>query len=208
MGNRNPKTIHLLQKWLDGDEESLAALVELELPRIRRHVHQRIGPVLRSKGETGDYVQDALIEFLRFGPRFVLQDEHRFRALLCRIVENTLRSRHGWFTARRRAIARERPLPPTTIVSLERGCASSKTPSRSAERHEREALVRLGMELLDPDDRDVIVMREWEDLSFNDIGKQLDIPANTARMRHTRAVRRLAKKVDGLRRRDVDAVLH
>ena len=57
------------------------------------------------KVESSDIVQDAALQFLKYGPRFILSDEEKFRALLVRIVENVLRDKHDWFSARRRAIA-------------------------------------------------------------------------------------------------------
>ena len=51
------------------------------------------------------------------------------------------------------------------------------------------------MEFLDPDDREVIVLRQWDELSFPDIAARLDITADAARMRHNRAVQRLGNKI-------------
>jgi RNA polymerase sigma-70 factor (ECF subfamily) len=158
-----------------------------------------MGPLLRKKGETGDYVHDAVVQFLKYGPRFIMSGDGQFRALLLQIVENALRSRHDWFTARRRDIARERPLPPDTVLSLDPQSAKEKTPSKSAERHEREAWVRLGLELVEPEEREILVLRQWDNLTFEEIGKRLGVSRNTAQRRHYGAVLRLARKVDDLR---------
>jgi DNA-directed RNA polymerase specialized sigma24 family protein len=77
------------------------------------------------------------------------------------------------------------------------------TPSKSAERLEGEAWVRLGMELLDPMDRDVIVLRRWNELSFPEIGEHLGLSPNTARMKYNRAVLKLGDEVMALRRGDL-----
>lgn len=103
-------TRNLLRQWNEGDEQSLNKLMERHLPWIRNHAHHRVGPHLRSKGETCDYVQDAMVEFLRYGPRIRITDENHFRALLIRIVENTLRGKRDWFVAQRRNISRQMPL--------------------------------------------------------------------------------------------------
>ena len=50
------------------------------------------------------------------------------------------------------------------------------------------------------DDRDLIVLREWSGESFAAIGARFGVPENTARMRFSRAVGRLATQVDLLRR--------
>lgn len=197
------QTSQFLQRWHDGDPKGLEDLLARHLPWIRARVSKRMGPVLRRKAETTDYVQDAMVEFLRYGPRILISDGDHFRALLVRIVENALRDKHDWFTRRRRAVSRERPLPADTVLSLDPPRARMKTPSAAAGHHEREAWVRLGMELLEPEDREVLVLRQWENLSFAEIGERLGISKDAARMRNNRAVSRLGEIVGSLRRRNL-----
>lgn len=163
-------------------------------------MHHRLGDKLRSKDETCDLVQDALVQFLRYGPSIVLSDRKRFRALLARIAENVLRDRYDWFNAQRRAIARERPLPSDTILNLDLPRSAIETPSKAAARNEQEGWVRLGIELLEPTDRELIVMRDWQKLGFGRIGEQLAITADAARMRYRSALCRLSAKVGALRK--------
>jgi RNA polymerase sigma-70 factor (ECF subfamily) len=193
-------TLQLLRRWHAGDEACLDALLRRHLPWIREQVKRRLGPVLRSKGETGDYVQDVVVEFLRHGARFTVADENHFRALLYRVVDFALSNKLDWFTARRRAIARERPLPSTTILALEPAGHSDRTPSKSVERRDREGWIRLGIEFLAPPDREVLVLRQWESLSMNEVAERLGIEAGAAQMRYVRALRRLAAKIGQLRR--------
>lgn len=196
-------TLTLLDQWDAGDEQALEELLQRHLPWIRNHVHHRLGPFLRGKAETCDYVQDAMVEFLRYGPRIRISDEKHFRALIVRIVENTLRGKKDWFTAQRRKAARQRPLPSDTILSLDPPKEDVERPSQAAVQHEREAWIRLGLELIDPDDAELIVLHQWEGRPFDEIAAHLEITADAARMRHVRAVNRLANKVSSLRRGDL-----
>ena len=181
--------------------------MERHLPWIQKQVRLRLGSKLRAKGETCDYVQDAVIQFLEYSPRFIVTGDEQFRALLYRVVENTLRKKHRWFAARRRAVSRERPLPATTILNLDRGRGSNKTPSQYAARHEQEAWIRLVMEFLKPEDQEVLVLRQWEGLSFQEIGEQLGLESNAARMGHARALHSLVKKAGELRRLELEKFL-
>jgi RNA polymerase sigma factor (sigma-70 family) len=156
------------------------------------------------KGDSGDYVQDAILQFLRFGPRIMIKSENHFRAFLLKIVENTLNDKYDWYTARRRNIAQERPLPSETVIMLDPPKGSGHTPSQSAERHEREAWVRLGMELMDPEDRELLILRRWDKLSFSKLGEKLGIREDAARMRYNRAVLKLGDVVLALRRGELD----
>ena len=118
MGNNVPETTLLLQRWNGGDEQALQALLQLHLPWIQTHVSQRLGGLVRAKEDTNDVVQDALVEFLRYGPRFKVSNEAHLRFLLGRIAENVLRDRHDFFTrfCRRQA----RPVEPRDRLSIRR----------------------------------------------------------------------------------------
>jgi RNA polymerase sigma-70 factor (ECF subfamily) len=207
MYSRETPTESLLRNWHQGDSKSLEALVERHLPWIQKQVRRRMGPVLRSKGDTGDYLHDAMVEFLRYGPRFLVRNEFHFRALVLKVVENSLRQKHRWFMAARRQIAQEKPFSATTTLTLDRACVIDKTPSQSAERHEREAWIRLAMEFLEPDDREILVLRQWQKLPFVEIARRKGISSHAATMRHHRAIRHLAAKAGELRRQGLSSIL-
>lgn len=201
------ETSLFLTQWHGGDREALNRLLEQHLPWIKDRVRQRMGPVLRNKGDTTDYVQDAMVQFLQYGPRFVISDGDHFRALLLRIVENAVRDKIDWFTARRRDIARERPLPTETVLHLDARRETEKTPSQYADENEQEAWVRLGMEFLDNEDKKILVLHQWDQLSFVKIGERFGISSNAARKRHNRAVKRLSDAVWALRSGKVERIL-
>jgi RNA polymerase sigma factor (sigma-70 family) len=207
MSPNKTETFHNLQLWNSGDSNGLNALLERHLPWIRAHVRKRLGPILRQKAETSDFVQDAMIQFLRYGPRVLISDEQHFRALLVKIIENTLRDKHDWYTACRRRVARERPLPSDTVLSLDPPDRQVKRPSQAAHLHENEAWIRLGLELLEPKDREVLVLRQWENESFVDIGKRLGLSPEAVWKRHHRALNQLSIKVGDLRRKGITVLL-
>ncbi|MFO1051106.1 MAG: sigma-70 family RNA polymerase sigma factor [Planctomycetota bacterium] len=191
-------TLELLRRHAAGDREALAELLHRELPWLREFVSKRLGAHLRAKDETMDQVQDAMVDFLRDAPRFVVGDGKQFRALLARVVENNLRDRDAWFRARRRAMAAEQPLPSESVLQI--ASDSVTTPTQAAADSEWKAWVRLAMELMDPADRRILVLREWDDRSFVEIGELEGLTANAVRMRWTRAVARLADRIEKLRR--------
>jgi len=177
--------------------------VGAHLSWVRVHVRKRLGPLLRRKAETNDIVQDAMVQFLRYGPSVLVSDSRHFRALIVKIVENSLRNKYDWFTARRRAISRENPLPPDTVLHLDPPHDSVDRPSQLAQRHEHEAWVRLGLELIDLEGSEIIILRQWDNLSYAAIGERLGISAEAARARYGRAVMRLAEEVGKLRRNGI-----
>jgi RNA polymerase sigma factor (sigma-70 family) len=200
-----PSIPELLQRWHGGDQTALAQLVEASLPWLRQHAERRLGAFLRERGDAGDYVQDALLDFLRDAPRFQVRDEHQFRGLLVRVLENTLRDKHDWFRAKRRFLGQVGPLPADSVLDLHSGAMQSSTPSRAVGREENRAWVRLALELLDPEDRKVILGRDYEQRSFVEIGAELGLTAAAVRMRWSRAVARLGQAMVRLRAGEVDA---
>jgi len=200
------KTPSLGDKQTDHKEE-INNIIKLHLPWIQNFVHKKLGAFRRSKADTGDIVQEATIQFLQYGPRVHLMDERQFRALLCKIVENVIRDKYDWFTACRRNLAKERPLPSDTILILDPTRSSQDTPSQIVQKHEEEAWLRLGLELLDPEKRQVIVLHHWEDMSFIKIGALLGISKDAARMRFVKALHLLNENVESIKKGGIEAVL-
>jgi RNA polymerase sigma-70 factor (ECF subfamily) len=189
----------LLQRWHAGDRQAIEALVGRDLEWIRGHVRARLGPLLRSRGETMDYVQDAVLDVLQYTPRFLTDDRRQFRALVARIVENHLRDAHDHHAAQRRTPARERPVPTDSVLDLGVAASTVTRPDAAAERNEQEAWVRLALELLEPADRQVLLLRQWQGLEFAVVGEHLGIAEDAARMRFQRALPKLAKQLEALR---------
>jgi RNA polymerase sigma factor (sigma-70 family) len=189
----------LLERWHRGDPDALSQLVTLHLPWLRAHAEQRLGAFLRQHGEIDDYLQDAMLDFLRDAPRFQVRDGAQLRGLLARVLENTLRDRNDWFRAKRRDLAKNAALPTESVLALDPALQRHTTPSQHADRSEVRDWVRLGLELLEPEDRKVILAREYENQSFVDIGDELGMTANAVRMRWVRAVAKLAEVMKELR---------
>lgn len=198
-------TPELLARWHAGDANALQALVQAHLPWLHAHVERRLGAFLRQRADSDDYLQDAVLDFLRDGPRFQVESAAQLRGLLARIAENTLRDRNDWFRRKRRDLRGEVALPSDSVVRLDTALQRSTTPSRVAARGEMRDWVRLGLELLEPEDRKILVAREYDDRSFVDIGAELGMTANAVRMRWVRAVARLAEVLRDLRAGVTDA---
>lgn len=62
--------------------------------------------------------------------------------------------------------------------------------------------IRQALERLDERDAVVVRLRHFEQMDFADIGRRLDIPANTAKSRYYRGLLRLREMLGSLRRED------
>lgn len=188
-----------LQRVHRGDDEALRQLVAEHLPWIEAHVRKKLTPVARAAGETQDFVQEAMLAVLRDGPRFTIDNPAAFRALLARIVENDIVDKVRWLQRGRRDHRRERTLPSDSVVLLDAPVRTVTEPPMRADRNEQQQWLRLALELLEPDDREVIRLRDWDGCSFPEIGRHLGIAEEAARKRYLRALPRLAQKLDLLR---------
>lgn len=206
MEKHSPTTPELLARFHDGDADALNTLLEQHLPYVRRRVSETLGDALRRKSDSGDIVQEAVREFLSYAPRFVIASENALRGILIRIAHNVIRDQHDYFTAKRRDMAREKPIPTSTVLDLS-GIRSSETPSAVAVREEARARVRLAIELLDPADRDLITMRDWDQLEYSEIASRLDLTVDAARMRYKRALLRLSQTGVALKAGRLDDLL-
>jgi RNA polymerase sigma factor (sigma-70 family) len=207
MTDRNSVTTESLDEWNLGNQKGLTALLEQHLPWIQEYVSRKLGPKLRTKLESWDIVQEAMVQFLKYGPRIKVSSASQFRALIGRIVENVLCDEHDRVTTLRRKISRERPLPSDTVLNLDLPRLEVTPPIKTAQRNENEAWIRLAIELVSTQDREVLTLRAWGSHSFSEIGSQIGVGENAARMRFNRALLRLAEKVARLRRGELERVL-
>lgn len=204
------RTGDLLRRWHQGDQDALGELVAADAAWISDHVQRRLGPLLRRRHDTGDIVQHTLVEVLKAGPRFVVDDRGQLRALLARMVENVLRYHARHDRQQKRDVRRELPAAlsaasDSVLVLAPR--ASGPGPATQAAAGETRDWIQLALQLLDPDDRDVIVWREFDELPFAEIGVRLGISEAHARVRFQRAVPKLARKLQQLRQGQIEQAL-
>lgn len=197
-------TSQLLQRWRDGDEQGLHELLALHLPAVLAIVRAQLGRELRQKLESDDLVQDAIVEFLRYGPAVPPVGAEHFRALLGRIVSHQICDRSKWFQAARRRMDRERSLGSTTQATIP---AAGLDPAELAERADLTMRLRLALELLPERARRALVLRDWQGLSFAQVALDLGVGEEAARGTWRRAVARLRALMADLRTGGLPAAL-
>jgi len=190
----------LFHRWQHGDREALDVLLVALMPTIEQHVHRRLGPRLRRKEETLDCVQETLIKLLNDDSKREITDVRHLISLISGMVEQTMCDKHDHYKAQKRSISRERPLARDSRLGCDPPRRAVDTPSAIVDRDDREGWIKRGLALLDSEDRWLIVERQWKGRPFADLGHELGITADAARMRHNKAVSRLGEKVWSLRR--------
>jgi RNA polymerase sigma-70 factor (ECF subfamily) len=146
-----------------------------------------------------DVAQDAMVRFFRSFGRF--DPSRPVRPWLLRIVRNLVRDR-----ARRLRIRRTESLEPADddVLRFEPR-DDALDPEALATRRELQALVWNCLHELQPRYREVLVLRDYQDLSYADIAATLKIPRGTVMSRLHRARRLLQEEVRKRRSRTGEA---
>jgi len=186
-------TEELLKQARAGDRDSFERL----FARYRNYLHQlvelRLDARLRSRIDASDVVQETQLEAFRRLADYLDREPMPFRLWLRKTAQERLgmlQRRH--LGAARRAIGREAPLPDVSSLQLAgQFLASGSTPSQQLSRQELVRQVEKAITQLSEADRDVLLMRNLEGLSNQEVAQVLQIEPATASQRYGRALLRL-----------------
>lgn len=137
-----------------------------------------------------DLAQETVLRCFRSLDRF--QPDRPLAPWVAQIVRNLVRD-----AARRRRVRRVEPLHRKTDELVLDPIDPAPDPEARAQRHQLQLLVWRCLASLDDLQREIIVLRDFEGLSYNEIGHVLAIPRGTVMSRLHRARRRLAAEVAG-----------
>ena len=194
--NKNSESAELhdlLQKARMGNAEAFEQLFQSYRDTLRQIVSLRMDPRLSSRVDASDIVQDAHAVAAQRFPDYLERKPVSFRVWLRQIVQDQLLMacrRH--MRADRRSVYREIPLPEQSSVALaEQLTAQGPAPSQQIARAEQIRLVRAALGQIVEEDREILLMRHFEQLSYKEIGYILHLKSAAARKRYGRALIRL-----------------
>jgi len=191
------KTRHLVALAKDGDESALDQLCKVYGERVRWVVRLRMGKELRSKMESMDLVQDALVCALRDIGKFTYKSEGDFLRWLSEIAENRLRDNLDKLHADKRDIRKEVRLNSHRSADENSftgaiGPVDATTPSAIMSKREDLARLAKAIDTLKPEYRKVIVLTKIEGLSYKEIADRLGKSNDAVRMLLSRAIAALS----------------
>jgi RNA polymerase sigma-70 factor (ECF subfamily) len=189
------ETQDLLGQARRGDAAAFERLFARCRDDLRRMVDLRLEPRLRARVDPSDVVQEAQLEAFRRLADFLERQPMPFHLWLRKTAyERLLMLRRRHVAAARRSVAQEVELPDRSSQLLARRLLDTRaTPAAQAERRELEERVSRALALLAEDDREILLLRNFEGLSYQEVGHLLDLVPATARKRHGRALLRLHK---------------
>ena len=185
----------LLQQVRNGNRHAFDRLLAVHRPYLRQLVELRLDPKLRPRVDPSDVVQEAQIEAVRRLEGYLSQAPMPFRLWLRQLAYDRLLMMHRrHIKAARRSVRQEVGLPEhSSLLLAQQLMAGDSTPSQQLDQQELARRVRQAVAQLPDPDREVLMMRTFEGLSFEEVGVLLEIDPATARKRHGRALLRLHK---------------
>lgn len=190
-------TDDLLRRAGRGDRAAVDQLLEGHRPRVRQLVAVRLDRRLSARVDPSDVVQETLAEAARRLDEYLRGPAVPFYPWLRDLAMNRLIDLHRrHLLAARRSVRREErrdlPLPDESAIALaERLVGAGTSPSRHLERQDQRRRVRVALERLESEHREVLVLKYLEGLDPAEIAAILDVSDRTVRRRHREAVERL-----------------
>jgi RNA polymerase sigma-70 factor (ECF subfamily) len=184
----------LLHRVHNGDNEALNELYNRYLMRVLAAVRARLGAELRSKLDSWDILQDALLASLKNVQSFNQTSEGAFLNWLAKVVENRIRDQLDYFRAEKRDHRRERPLARSVESSVpldiaESGCVP--TPSQVLMLSEDLARLEKALDQLPENSRELIVAVKIEGRTYQEIAEAEGKSPDAVRMQVKRALKAL-----------------
>lgn len=187
------ETRGLLQQARDGDAHALEHLFARHRAYLHRMIELRLDPALRPRVDPSDVVQEAHLEANRRIRNYLREPPLSFRLWLRQIAYDRLlmlRRRH--LGAARRAVRREVALPDHSSLVLARQLLTADaSPLEASVQRELAERVRNALLALAEADREILLLRNYEGLSNQEVAQVLGLTSSNASQRYGRALLRL-----------------
>lgn len=197
------QTDELLIAAKEGDRQAVNRLLERHRGPVRRLIELRLDRKVQRRVDVSDVVQDVMVEASGRLEKYLEDPAMAFHLWLRqiawdRIIDTYRRHR----VSAKRSMDREQSMSvpandQSTVDLAVQLCDPAMTPATAATQRELARNVEAAIELLNEQDREIILMRHYEHLSNLEIAEVLRLNPPAASMRYLRAVRRLRQLLEG-----------
>ena len=193
----------LLQALRQGSAAAQGEILLRYQSWLRLLARLQIESRFQGKFDASDIVQQTLLEACRALPQFRGGTEAELRAwlrqILAHVLAHEIRRYHG---TQQRDVDREVSLDQALAQSSQRLgdmlAAPGSSPSQQAARNEQEVLLADVLARLPEDYREVIILRNLEGLSHDEVARRMGRNVGAVRMLWVRALARLRQELEGL----------
>jgi RNA polymerase sigma-70 factor (ECF subfamily) len=181
----------------EGDRLAVLKIVVEELrPYLKGVAAAILDERVAGKVDPSDVVQQALLASFAGFDQFRGTTVEDLKAWLVAIVRNEARQAGRFWSQDRREVAREQRLPSGSAGGSGSGLeGDSSDPGERAARREQANHVLAALEKLGAEEAQLVRLRNFEGLTFAEIGQRLDCSETTARERWVAALERLREVI-------------
>jgi RNA polymerase sigma-70 factor (ECF subfamily) len=203
MSTNSPETQRLLDQAKQGESSAVDQLLDHHRASLRRMIDLRLDPALGRRVDASDIVQDVLLEASKRLADYVKNPAMPFHLWLRHIAKDHIIDTHRKHRlAQRRSIDKEQSIRPALADQSSMDLAAQfidqeLTPASAAIRQELQRRLEGAVAEMDEDDREMILMRHFEQLSNQEVATELGLSEAAASMRYLRAIRRLRTLLAG-----------
>ena len=192
------ETQQLLANAGQGNGAAVNDLLERHRESLRKMVRLRLDRAVARRVDASDIVQDVLIEANQRLSDYLADPRLPFHLWLRHLAKDRIIDMHRQHRgAQRRSLDREQPLAAASngdhsaFDLAQQLAANELTPAAENIRKELEERFLAAVDQLEDDDRDIILMRHYEQLGNAEAATALGLSPAAAGMRHLRALRKL-----------------
>ncbi|WP_459557866.1 sigma-70 family RNA polymerase sigma factor [Lacunimicrobium album] len=204
MWPQQDNTQELLAKVKAGEADAVNDLIERHRTPLRRLVHLRLDQALARRLDASDIVQDVMLEATGRLDDYLKDPRIPFHLWLRQLAQDHIIDMHRRHRlAQRRSVDREQSLQaPAGDKDSSKELASflkdqELTPAAASIRKELETQFLEALDRLEEPDREILLMRHYEQLGNGEVATLLGVSPAAAGMRHLRALRRLREVLGG-----------
>ena len=197
-GTKENDTPALVEQAAQGDNRAWERLLDDNRLRLRRMISLRMDRRLQGRIDPSDVIQESCVEAAQRLREYAENPSVPFFVWLRWIAGQRLMEQHRrHLGAQARDAGRDVSLyqgnfPEATTADLAANLlANITTPSQAVIRMEEQRRLQDVLDSLDPIDREILVLRHFEQLSNGEAAQVLDLDKSTASKRYTRALIRL-----------------
>jgi RNA polymerase sigma-70 factor, ECF subfamily len=181
----------LLRQAHEGSPEAMSALFARYGGRLHALIRMRLGPHLRRRLESRDVLQVTLLRAFQGLDRFDGSGSRSFMAWLGAIAQAEICDQADYHGRGKRDMARETALTSRADPVAEQ--LRSEVSRLQLEADLERLLVAL--DTLVAKQREAVLLRSLEELSFNEVGERMGKSPDACRMLYTRALANLAERM-------------
>jgi RNA polymerase sigma-70 factor (ECF subfamily) len=167
-------------------------------------IQLRLDQRLMQRMDVSDVIQDVLIEANRRLTDYLANPVIPFHLWIRQIAKDRIIDAHRRHrVSAKRSIDREQPQPgkgppdQSTMELANQFRDQALTPAAAATQRELAEQIESAVQLLRENDREIILMRHYEQLNNQEIAQSLGLTEPAASMRYLRALKRLREIIEG-----------